>query len=200
MKELNNIIDNHMVGLPSFQYKELHIGNEQLEFHYRDMLQCIQSLYGDPAFAQKLVHAPVQHYTSADQTCRIINEMHTGDWWWSIQVCSKVNYNNSRDLYNFSGVSRIKTAWCNHYPSHSIVRQDSTNALSQEDGIPDLYDNWKYSEGHPPQAISACTDPNRLHSSHLICRHYEQGRPTSRSRKPFPCMYGKGLSSDHTVQ
>ena len=200
MKELNDLIDNHMVGLPSFQCKELHIGNEQLEFHYRDMLQCIRSLYGDPAFAQNLAHSPVQLYTSADQTCRIINEMHTGDWWWSIQVRSKVNYDNDGDLHTFPGVPRNQTARWNRYTGHSIVGQDSTNALSRKDGIPSLYDNWKYPEGHPPQAVPACTDPDRLHSSHLICTHYEEGRPTSRSRKPFSCMYGKDLSSDHTIR
>ena len=98
MKELNNIIDNHMARLPSFQSKELHIGNERLDFHFRDMLQCIRTLYGDPAFARYMAHSPVQYYTSADQSCRVVNEMHTGNWWWSIQVRSKAIYNDSGDL------------------------------------------------------------------------------------------------------
>jgi hypothetical protein len=86
MKQLNDIIDNHLGGPPSFQCKELCIGNERLEFYCCDTLQCIRMLYGDPAFVQDLVLSPVQHYSSAEHTCRIINEMHTGDWWWSIQV------------------------------------------------------------------------------------------------------------------
>jgi Plavaka transposase len=100
MKGLNDIIDNHLSGPPSFQRKELRIGNECLDFYCRDTLQCIRSLYGDPAFVQDLAFSPAQHYTGADQACRIINEMHTGDWWWSIQV-RNVTYSENGDLDKF---------------------------------------------------------------------------------------------------
>lgn len=120
MNELNDIIDNHLAGLPSFQCQELHIGNERLEFHYRDTLQCIQALYSDPAVVHDLVFSPVQLYTSAEQTSRIVNEMHTGDWWWSVQVRS-VNYDLDGDLDIISGVPGIKTARCNYYTGHSII-------------------------------------------------------------------------------
>ncbi|KAN0106946.1 hypothetical protein V8E52_010654 [Russula decolorans] len=89
MKGLNDIIDNNLSGHPSFQCKVLHIENEHLDFYCRDMLQCIRTLYGDPAFAQELALSPVQVYTDAEKTCRVVNEMHTGDWWWSIQVCNE---------------------------------------------------------------------------------------------------------------
>jgi hypothetical protein len=49
-------------------------------------MQCIRALYGDPQFAEHLVFAPERHYTSREHSCRIYNEMHTGDWWWSVQV------------------------------------------------------------------------------------------------------------------
>lgn len=49
-------------------------------------MQCIQALYGDPRFADHLVFAPERHYTNHERSCRIYNEMHTGDWWWSVQV------------------------------------------------------------------------------------------------------------------
>ena len=103
MKELNDIIDNYMDGLPSFKCEEVHLGGERLDFYHRDTLQCIRSLYGDPNFVKDLAHSPVQHYTSADHTCRIVNEMHTGDWWWTIQV-RNVNYDEDGDLENFLGV------------------------------------------------------------------------------------------------
>jgi len=86
VKQLNNIIDNKLPGHPPFRCKELIIGGERLEFYYRDVIECIQSLYGDPGFVQDLVFAPERHYTSAERTCRIYNEMHTGDWWWMVQV------------------------------------------------------------------------------------------------------------------
>ena len=86
--ELNRIIDSDLPGQPPFQRKELIIGNECLEFHSRDVIECIRSLYGDPQFAQDLAFAPERHYTSHECSSRIYNEMYTGDWWWSAQVHS----------------------------------------------------------------------------------------------------------------
>ena len=103
MKGLNDIIDNELAGPPNFECKELCIGNERLDFYCRDTLQCIRTLYGDPAFVQDLVFSPVQHYADAEQTCRVISEMHTGDWWWSIQV-RNVIYDEDGDLVKFPGV------------------------------------------------------------------------------------------------
>ena len=86
VKQLNSIIDNQLPGRPPFQCKVLFIGNERLEFYCCDIIECIRSLYGDPKFVQVLVFAPERHYTSPECTCRIYNEMHTGDWWWLVQV------------------------------------------------------------------------------------------------------------------
>lgn len=57
-----------------------------MEFYYRDALQCIRSLYGDPEFIHALAFAPEQHYTNPERTCRLYNDMYTCDWWWSVQV------------------------------------------------------------------------------------------------------------------
>ena len=88
VKQLNDLINNHLPGRPPFQHKELIIGGEHLEFHCWDILECIRSLYGDPQFAQDLVFVPERHYTGPDRTCCIYSEMHTGNWWWKAQVCN----------------------------------------------------------------------------------------------------------------
>ena len=85
-KELNNIIDNALPGRPAFQCRELVIGGETLEFYHHDILGCIRTIYSDPEFAQDLVVAPERHYTDQGRTERIYSEMHTGDWWWAVQV------------------------------------------------------------------------------------------------------------------
>jgi hypothetical protein len=85
---LNNIIDNNLPGCPPFLYKTFDIGKEQLEFYYRDVIECIRSLYGDRQFAQDLVFTPAWHYTNPECMCCIYNEMHIGDWWWMVQVCN----------------------------------------------------------------------------------------------------------------
>jgi len=104
MKDLNDLIDTNLGGQPSFQRKEFKMGNELLNFHFRDTLQCIQMLYGDTAFVQDLALVPEQHYTSDDQMCRIVNEMHTGDWWWSTQV-RNVIYDEHGNLGMFPEVT-----------------------------------------------------------------------------------------------
>jgi hypothetical protein len=40
--------------------------------------------YGPPT----VTYAPERHYTDAERTCHIYNEMNTGNWWWSVQVCA----------------------------------------------------------------------------------------------------------------
>jgi hypothetical protein len=86
VNQLNSIIDTKLPGLPPFQRKVLGIGDEELVFYWRDVLECIQSLYGNPKFAQDLAFLPERHYTYHACTSQIYNEMYTGDWWWSIQV------------------------------------------------------------------------------------------------------------------
>jgi hypothetical protein len=85
-KELNKLIDDNLPGPPPFQCEEVKIGGELLEFFFRDTIQCIRSLYGNPEFVQGLAFAPERHFTDDERTCRVVNEMNTGDWWWSVQV------------------------------------------------------------------------------------------------------------------
>jgi hypothetical protein len=62
------------------------IGDETLELHFRNILECVRSLYSDPEFAQDLAVAPERHYADQEQTTWIYSEMNTGDWWWAVQV------------------------------------------------------------------------------------------------------------------
>jgi len=58
MQELNSMIDTELSGHSCFQCHVLDIGDEELEFFCRDVLECIRSLYGDPSWAQDMVFAP----------------------------------------------------------------------------------------------------------------------------------------------
>ncbi|KAN0141046.1 hypothetical protein V8E53_000802 [Lactarius tabidus] len=81
--ELNKIIDT-LPGTPPFECHDFVLGGEHLQFHSRNILLCVKALFGNPAFANRLIFAPERHYTDEEQTCRIYNELHTGDWWWSM--------------------------------------------------------------------------------------------------------------------
>lgn len=164
-RELNNIIDNDLPGPPPFECKELDIGNEHLQFFCRNTLQCIRSLYGDPDFVQHLMFAPEQHYTNDERKCCVVNEMNTGDWWWSVQVHNITYY--ERELTLRISLRRP----LNHanqaplFACHPLFRQDTTHRLSREDSISGIPYNWKYPKGHSPKAITPCTNPGWLHTN-----------------------------------
>ncbi|KAI0038107.1 hypothetical protein FA95DRAFT_1665906 [Auriscalpium vulgare] len=83
--ELNSIVDNHLPHRPTFKHDRIEVGGERFDFYYRDALECIKALYGDPEFAPYMVFAPERHYADQDQTVRVYNQMHTGKWWWRVQ-------------------------------------------------------------------------------------------------------------------
>ncbi|KAI0348953.1 hypothetical protein OH77DRAFT_1465870 [Trametes cingulata] len=85
--ELNKIIDDHLVpsGRPRFKRREIVVQGEAFEVYYRDILECICALFGDPEFANDLLLVPERHYTDKSRQTRVFFDMHTGDWWWRIQ-------------------------------------------------------------------------------------------------------------------
>ncbi|KAI9437037.1 hypothetical protein H4582DRAFT_2112014 [Lactarius indigo] len=66
--------------------RDLVITGETLQLYYRDIIQCLWALYGDPKFAADMIFAPECHHTKHNWTCRVYSDMHTGDWWWAVQT------------------------------------------------------------------------------------------------------------------
>ena len=50
-------------------------------------MECIKALYSNAEFARHMVFRPERHYTGQDKSQRVYHELHTGDWWWEVQVC-----------------------------------------------------------------------------------------------------------------
>ncbi|KAH9010197.1 hypothetical protein EDB83DRAFT_2508909 [Lactarius deliciosus] len=84
-KELDRII-NTLPSRPPFECEDFTIGGERLSFYFRNVLQCIRTLFGDPEFVHELAFAPECHYSDPKRTCHIYSEMHTRDWWWAVQT------------------------------------------------------------------------------------------------------------------
>jgi hypothetical protein len=59
---------------------------ESVELWFRDPIECVRSLIGNPAFREHLSYAPQKVFTSKSGATRIYDEAWTGEWWWSIQV------------------------------------------------------------------------------------------------------------------
>ncbi|KAI1784280.1 hypothetical protein LXA43DRAFT_976757 [Ganoderma leucocontextum] len=83
---LNYIIDRHLPpARPRFQREELVVAGEPQEVFFRDILQCVEALWGDPEFAPILLLVPERHYADADHTVHVYFDMNTGKWWWATQ-------------------------------------------------------------------------------------------------------------------
>ncbi|KAG1722754.1 hypothetical protein EDB19DRAFT_1898159 [Suillus lakei] len=82
-RELNSIINKQLPGHPKFRREQIIVVGEPFDIYYRDVMECIKELYGDPDFADYLVFAPERHYTDDDKTVRLYSNMHTGTWWWN---------------------------------------------------------------------------------------------------------------------
>ena len=89
--DLNAIINKKLPdGLLKFVREEVTLSGQTYEFYHRDIIQCIRVLYGDPELTEFLIHAPEKHFTGPDKKVRMYSEMHTGNWWWTRQVCLSV--------------------------------------------------------------------------------------------------------------
>lgn len=86
-RELNKLFDGLPSTRPRFSRGEAIVAGQGFDFYFRDIIECVGALFGDPEFAPHLVFAPERHYLDEDHTVRVYDEMHTGKWWWSTQVC-----------------------------------------------------------------------------------------------------------------
>ncbi|KAG2345891.1 hypothetical protein BDR05DRAFT_1012129 [Suillus weaverae] len=84
-RELNMLIDKELPTRPKFRREQIVVAGEAFDIFYRDVIECIKALYGDPDFADFLVFSPERHYTDDDETVRLFSDMHTGKWWWNTQ-------------------------------------------------------------------------------------------------------------------
>ena len=55
-------------------------------FFYRNIVDCVRYLIGQIAYKDSMVYSPVKEYDS--EGARVYTEMHTGQWWWEMQVSS----------------------------------------------------------------------------------------------------------------
>ncbi|KAI0760729.1 hypothetical protein C8Q74DRAFT_1319609 [Fomes fomentarius] len=59
---------------------------ETVELWYRDPIECIRELIGNPFFKDVTHYAPERVYVDAEGKVRMYDNMWTTDWWWDIQL------------------------------------------------------------------------------------------------------------------
>lgn len=60
--------------------------DEEHTVHFRDILEAIQALLGNPAHTKHIVYRPRRVFSDHTRTNQIYSEMWTGLWWNAIQV------------------------------------------------------------------------------------------------------------------
>ena len=85
--ELSKKIDQLPTRRPKFKKKRVTVAGEKFEFFSRDILDCIAEIYGRHDLVPHLKFKPEQHYADAEHKIRIYGDIHTGKWWWKLQVC-----------------------------------------------------------------------------------------------------------------
>ena len=66
--------------------------SEPMHLFYRDTLDCIEYIFGNPLFANHMDFCPVRLYQDAEQTIRVYGEWMTGNTAWEMQVRSTFSF------------------------------------------------------------------------------------------------------------
>ena len=134
--------------------------------HYRNPLDAIRSLLGNPTHTKHIIYKPKKIFINARKEKRIYHEMWTGRWWNVVQVCD--------DLLSFLLAYLVsgKFTWggqrCSRY---HIYRQDSAYSVFWGQGcISCLPHSRQHSPSHPSKAQSKCLYFNRLFTCEQGCR------------------------------
>src|SRR5690606_31993275 len=80
-----------------------HVGTGLVEFRYRNMEAMVRSIFKQPSHEPYMVYSLVKEYDRPDKGYCLLSGIHTGDWWWSIQLYSVIRF-----LYFFLQSDRIR--------------------------------------------------------------------------------------------
>jgi hypothetical protein len=86
VRELNKIIDTKLPHPPRFHRQDVTIGGEKVTMYSRNIIECVKALFGSAEFASRMIYKPERHYDRESRHERHYHDMHTGDWWWEMQV------------------------------------------------------------------------------------------------------------------
>ncbi|KAJ3786888.1 hypothetical protein GGU10DRAFT_374527 [Lentinula aff. detonsa] len=107
--QLNAIIDTLPNIRPKFMRQEVVVQGQAFEMYFRDILECVKSLYSDAEFAEYLKFAPERHFENSRCEDQLYHDMHTGGWWWSTQTTLDTHAGDT--LSKQSSISCVYDPW-----------------------------------------------------------------------------------------
>ena len=63
---------------------------ETAELWFRDPVECVKELIGNPAFKAVMDYAPTRLFVDAEGNEEFISEMSSASWWWKMQVRNRI--------------------------------------------------------------------------------------------------------------
>jgi hypothetical protein len=67
-------------------WNPVHPTKNPVKLYYRDAIECLESLFGNPLFVDALQFAPFRLFTAAEKLVRAYSEWMSGDIAWEAQV------------------------------------------------------------------------------------------------------------------
>ena len=71
---------------PRFHRQDVTIRGETVAMYSRNIIECVKALFGSADLAPHMIYRPERHYDLENGRERHYHDMHTGDWWWEMQV------------------------------------------------------------------------------------------------------------------
>ncbi|KAJ7235918.1 hypothetical protein B0H12DRAFT_1075978 [Mycena haematopus] len=59
---------------------------ETAELWFRDPVECVKELLGNPSFKDVMDYAPKRQFVDAEGVEQLLKEMSSGGWWWKMQI------------------------------------------------------------------------------------------------------------------
>jgi hypothetical protein len=82
-------------GGPQWQHTPIKFPDapeEELTLFWRNPVECLRWLEGNPAFIGHTTYTPVEAFTDASLTNRLYTEVHTGRLWAELQNKASINF------------------------------------------------------------------------------------------------------------
>lgn len=98
-----------------------YVTKQPIRLYYRDAIDCVESLFGNPLFTKCMEYTPKRVYQTAERLIRVFHEWLTGDSAWRLQVSTNLNAGILLETYVQVGETPSR---CHPFGYHTLLGQN----------------------------------------------------------------------------